>query len=453
MRDRDTSWGIEPVPDRLRVLGGLDLGLLWGNLGVSLLVVVAGAILVPALSLPAALVAILVGCLVGNLMLAVAGAIGAQARVPAMVLMRAPLGERGSYLPTAINVVQCLGWTVFELLVIATAAAALSDELFGFEARWAWTLAFGAAALALGMLGPIGVVRTVIRRVAVWVVPFAVAYLGWWALTGGGLDDAWNRPGEGGLSTWQGTDIVVGVTVSWIPLAADYTRFARSPRAAFWGTGVGYFVPDALLLALGAVVLLTRDVADPSALPAAVAAGGLVALLALLALTVAETDEAFANAYSGAVSLQNLLPRAPQRPLVVLTTTLGTIGALVLELTSFQSFLFLLGSCFVPLFAVLLADWLAAGRRYSPDDVFAAQSARVGAIVAWLAGFAAYQWLSPTGPAWWVDQVQRLDPPAWEIGATLPSFAVSFGLALAVATGPVGRGTSSRRRSRCRGWR
>ena len=53
--------GARPAP-----IGGLDLGLLWGNLGVSLLVVVAGAILVPALSLPAALVAILVGCLVRN---------------------------------------------------------------------------------------------------------------------------------------------------------------------------------------------------------------------------------------------------------------------------------------------------------------------------------------------------------------------------------------------------
>ena len=433
MSGRDTSWGIEPVPERLRVLGGLDLGLLWGNLGVSLLVIVAGAILVPALSLPAALVAILVGCLIGNLMLAVAGAIGAQARVPAMVLMRAPLGERGSYLPTAVNVVQCLGWTVFELLVIATAAAALSDELFGLEARWAWTLVFGAAALAMGLIGPIGVVRTVLRRVAVWVVPLAVAYLGWWALTGGGLDAAWNAPGDGGLSTWQGIDIVVGVTVSWIPLAADYTRFARSPRGAFWGTGIGYFVPDALLLGLGAVVLLTRDIADASALPAAVAAGGLVALLALLALTVAETDEAFANAYSGAVSLQNLFPRVPQRLLIVATTTLGTIGALVLELTSFQSFLLLLGSCFVPLFAVLLADWLAAGRRYEREDVFGAPPVRAGAIVAWLAGFAAYQWLSPTGPAWWVDQVERLDPPAWGIGATLPSFVVSFALALALA--------------------
>ena len=444
MKLDDTSWGIEPVPERLRVLGGVDLGLLWGNLGVSLLVIVAGAILVPALSLPAAFAAILVGCLVGNLMLAVAGAIGAQARVPAMVLMRAPLGERGSYLPTAINVVQCIGWTVFELLVIATAAAALSDEVLGFEARWAWTVAFGAATLVLGMLGPIGVVRTVVRRVAIWIVPFAVAYLGWWALTGGGLADAWDRPGEGGLSTWQGIDIVVGVTVSWIPLAADYTRFARSPRAAFWGTGVGYFVPDALLLALGAVVLLTRDVSDAAALPAAVAAGGIVALLVLLALTVAETDEAFANAYSGAVSLQNLFPKLPQRLLVVATTTVGTAGALVLQLGSFQSFLFLLGSFFVPLFAVLLADWLASGRRYEPEDVFGQNQVRTGLVTAWIAGFVAYQWLSPTGPTWWVEQVQRLDPPTWGIGATLPSFAVSFLLALAVsaATGRVGAGAA-----------
>ncbi|HEY4622062.1 MAG TPA: cytosine permease, partial [Gaiellaceae bacterium] len=125
----ESNWGIDPVPERLRVLGMLDTGLLWGNLGVSLLVIVAGAVLVPALSLPDAFVAILLGCVIGSVMLAVAAAIGADARVPGMVLMRAPLGRRGSYLPTGINVLQGLGWTVFELLIIATAAAALSDEL------------------------------------------------------------------------------------------------------------------------------------------------------------------------------------------------------------------------------------------------------------------------------------------------------------------------------------
>jgi purine-cytosine permease-like protein len=107
---RDTpQWGIEPVPDRLRVLGLLDTTLLWTNLGISLLVLVLPAYF--DLPLRDALAATLVGGLIGNLMLAVAALIGADARVPTMVLQRAPLGRRGSYLPTALNVLQCLGWS------------------------------------------------------------------------------------------------------------------------------------------------------------------------------------------------------------------------------------------------------------------------------------------------------------------------------------------------------
>ena len=428
------SWGIEPVPPRLQVLGGLETGLLWGNLGVSLLVIVAGAILVPALSLPQALLAILVGCLIGNLMLAAAGLIGADARVPGMALMRAPLGQRGSLLPTGINVLQGIGWTTFELLVIATAAAALSDELFGFRAQWLWTLVFGACALALALLGPIGFVRRFIRRFAIWAVPLALLYLTWWALDGADLGALWDAEGEGGLSVWQGADVVVGITVSWIPYAADYTRFSKTRRGAFWGTGLGYLVPDAWLLALGAVLVLSRDVGDPAALPAAVVAGGFAAIVALFALLVTETDEAFANAYSAAVSLQNAFPAAPQALLVVLVTAVATTGALVLDFTGYQSFLLLLGSVFVPLFAVLLADWIAAGRHYSTDDVFGSAPWRAGLIGAWVAGFALYQWLFPTGPSWWTDAVGRLNPPDWGIGATVPAFVVSFGLALIVAT-------------------
>ncbi len=149
--DETASWGIEPVPDRLRKLGLVDTGLLWGNLGVSLLVLVAGTYLVPALSLREAFLAILLGSLIGNGMLGLAALIGADGRVPAMVLMRAPLGQRGSWVPTALNVLQCLGWAVFELIIIAYAAAALSEELLGWEGRWLWTLVFGAVAAALAL--------------------------------------------------------------------------------------------------------------------------------------------------------------------------------------------------------------------------------------------------------------------------------------------------------------
>jgi nucleobase:cation symporter-1, NCS1 family len=221
--------------------------------------------------------------------------------------------------------------------------------------------------------------------------------------------------------------------VSFVPYAADYTRFSRDRRGALLGTGVGYFVPDAWLLVLGVVLVLSRDLTDPAALPAAVVAGGFAAALALFALLVTETDEAFANVYSAAVSLQNLIPRVPQPLLIVLVSSAAVAGALVVDFVSYQSFLLLLGSVFVPLFAVLLADWLTAGRHYTEADVFEAPAWRPGLIAAWLSGFAVYQWLFPTGPSWWVEIVEKLDPPTWGVGATVPSFLVSFAIAAVVA--------------------
>jgi nucleobase:cation symporter-1, NCS1 family len=411
------------------VLGGVDTALLWGNLGVSLLVLVAASFLVPALSLPQALVAIVVGAVVGNLMLAAAGGIGADARVPGMVLLRAPLGRRGSYLPTLLNVAQCLGWAIFELIIIAAAAAALSDELFGFEGRAGWTVVFGVAAGVLALIGPIGFVRRFVRRFALWVVLASLVYLSWWAVDEANLSQLWHADGEGGSSILLGIDLVVAITVTWIPLAADYTRFSRSRRAAFLGTFVGYVVPSLWMFLLGALLVLSRGLSDPVAIPAAVAAAGVTAALALLAVTVDETDEAFANTYSAAVSLQNLLPGVPQRLLVGAAATIATAGALAIELRNYEAFLLLLGSFFVPLFGVLLADWLLAGMRYTTQDVFQGPAFRPELIAAWLVGFALYQWLHPTGPSWWIDLVERTNAGELEIGATLPSFLVAFGLA------------------------
>src|SRR5262249_50019532 len=184
------SWGIEPVPERLRVLGMLDTTLLWTNLSISLLVLVLPAYF--DLPLNKALAATLVGAVIGNGMLAVAGLIGADARVPTMVLQRAPLGRRGSYLATVLNILQCLGWAVFELIVIATAAGLLSDKLFGFEAVWFWKLLFGAVATMLALLGPIGFVRKFVRKFAIWAVLASVIYLAWWIVDGANLHAIWS---------------------------------------------------------------------------------------------------------------------------------------------------------------------------------------------------------------------------------------------------------------------
>ena len=428
------QWGIEPVPERLRVLGLGDTVLLWGNLAVSLLVIVAGALLVPALSLKQALLAIVVASVVGCAMLGAAAAVGTDARVPAMVLMRAPLGRRGSYLATALNVVQCLGWSVYELIIIASACAALSDRVFHFRAQWLWTLLFGGVAIVLALLGPIGFVRRYVRKFAVWFVLASLGYLTWWVIDKSDLTAFWHAGGKGGFPTfWQGVDLTLASVISWTPLAADYTRFTRTRRISFWGTAFGYLVPVIWLYSLGVLLFLARDISDPAQLPAAVVAGGVVSVLALLAVTVDESDEAFANVYSTAVSLQNVLPRVPQRLLIVSSAAIATAGALILNLSDFATFLFLLGSFFVPLLGVLLADWLVDGMHYTREKVFDGPAVRPEMILAWLAGFGLYQWLSPQGPAWWQRLVGHADPAPIDFTASLPSFAAAFLLAGAAA--------------------
>ncbi len=441
------NWGIEPVPDSLRVLGMVDTTLLWLNLGISLLVLVLPAYF--DLPLREALAATLVGALIGNGLLGLAALIGADARVPTMVLQRAPLGRRGSYLATGLNVLQCLGWAIFELIVIATAADLLFAKLFDVHVLWLWKLAFGAVAAAMALMGPIGFVRRFVRKFAIWAVAASVVYLAWWIVDGAHFGGMWNEGGHHG-SFWIAVDTVVAVTVSWAPLVADYTRFCRDRRTAFWGTSVGYLLPTLFQFGFGSILVLSRgvDAAHPELILIAIAGGGVAAAFALLALTVDETDEAFANVYSTAVSAQNVVPqRISQRALVLAASVVATAGALAIDMRSYQRFLLLLGAVFVPLLGVLVADWLLRGAHYSRADVFDAPAIRPGPIVAWIVGFLVYEWLNqPADLGFWTRWLSHLPTPSYAVGASLPAFVVAFLLtAAAVRLGSARAAARARR--------
>src|ERR1041385_9202459 len=89
------SWGIRPVPPEHRRLSGFDFGVLWGDLAIGLLVLLTGALLVPALGFPTALLAIVVGLLIGCVTLAPVALADARENVPTMVLSRPVLVVRG----------------------------------------------------------------------------------------------------------------------------------------------------------------------------------------------------------------------------------------------------------------------------------------------------------------------------------------------------------------------
>ena len=423
----------EPVPQALSLLDQFGL---WGNLGVSLLgftgaifVLQPGGAGTPELSLGAALTAIVVGTLLGTLPVALAGLPGTQTGAPAMVLLRGLFGARLSYLPTALNILQCVGWGVFELVTIATAAHTVAPTLP--KAGYVVIAGFATALLTIRPLGAIRVLRKYATSAVIVVMIYLFVQLIRHPLPGF-THGTWS-------GYWAATDTVVAVAISWAPLVADYTRHSRSQRAAFTGALAGYSVTQVLCYVIGLLALVTVARGNPDHIY-----GAFIALpvgsLGFAILAARELDQSFANVYSTAVSIQNLRPLWDRRVLAAVIAAAITAGALWLNIADYENFLVLIGSVFVPMSAVLVTDYFVVSRgRW---DLSAAARPRWPMLLPWAAGFVTYQLINPGYVSWWASAWTSLGhdigftPASW-MSASILSFAVAA--AVTVATGLPGR--------------
>jgi putative hydroxymethylpyrimidine transporter CytX len=381
-----------------KTLGVLDQGALWANLGVSLLGFSGALYLLDPLgnaplSLVAALTATVVGSLIGTSMVGLAAIPGTRTGQPSMVLLRGLFGAKTSYVPTVLNIVQMLGWGAFELWVIAKAATAI----FGGVPYQVWVIAAGVATTAL-TIWPLGSVRLLRRYVTIGVI-VSMIWFTWFFVS-----EAPAHTGGSWTAFPAAVDYVIALSVSWVPMAADFARHSRSSRAAFTGVVGGYTLAQVACLGLGvyAVAIAGADavLADSTAVFTPFVAVPLGALF-FAVLVLRETDQSFANVYSTTVSLQNLMPRVDRR---VFSTAIGVLTvaiALVVDVTSYGAFLGVIGAVFVPMFAVLAVDYFvfARGDRWNTAEN---APARWSMLVPWALGFAAY-WLTtstPTIAAW-----------------------------------------------------
>jgi len=115
-----------------------------------------------------------------------------------------------------------------------------------------------------------------------------------------------------------------------------------------------------------------------------------------------------------------------------LATTLG----LLVDVIAYESFLLLIGSVFVPLFAVVAVDYFLL--RRGAWDLSATSRGRLVLTIPWALGFVAYQLINPGTVSWWVAlwtavrEALGFTPAPW-MSASLLSFAVA-----ALATGVIG---------------
>ncbi|AYC34538.1 putative hydroxymethylpyrimidine transporter CytX [Pseudomonas cavernae] len=405
------------VPAERRVFGARDLFSLWFSLGIGLMVLQLGALLAPGLGMSGALLAILLGTLVGVLLLGAVAVIGSDTGLASMAALKLSLGSRGAALPALFNLLQLVGWGAFEIIVMRDAASLLAGKAFGAESGWTspllWTLCFGALATLLAVTGPLAFVRRVLRKWGIWLLLAACVWLTWNLLAKADLAALWARRGDGSLPFALGFDIAIAMPLSWLPLIADYSRFGKRAGGVFAGTAIGFFLGNVWLMSLGvAYTLAFAASGEINALLLALSGAGLG--IPLLLILLDESEKAFADIHSAAVSVGILLPLRVEQLALAIGLLCTAIAALA-PLAEYQNFLLLIGSVFAPLFGVVLVDHFILRRRRA--ELAPGLALRWDTLLAWGCGVVLYHLLSRFAP---------------EIGASLPALLLAGGLQFAL---------------------
>ncbi len=408
-----TNTALTPQPAGDRSFGFRDHAALWLSLGVGLLVMQIGAYLVPALGAQQAAMVIVFGSILGAGLLAWTAKIGCDSGLSSAGLMHATYGSSFARLPVLLNIVQLVGWTTFEIVVMRDGTLAIARQSGSFtSAIWPFlaTLLWGGVLIALLSGSMVKLVRKFIGRYGLPLVIASLLWLTWQFLVKAnaqGLATLWNRPGEGGMSTLAALDLVIAMPVSWLPLVADFARHGRDGKSALRGTWLGYAVANIWCYALGVLVAITTPSTDLVA-ALLLAQGGLIALGLIL---IDEVDNAYGDLYSGSVASHSLKPRWSVRRWGITMAVVCTALAMVLPMHSLEPFLLMLSSVFIPLYGVILAR--LAGRS-GVAALVTERQVNYSAVLIWFVGVVCYHACAQLAPSW---------------GAALPTLVLTFVLA------------------------
>lgn len=360
-------------------MGGMDFFLLWFGAAISIAEIYAGNIMAP-MGWTMGIAAILIGHAIGNLPLALGGIMGSDTGLPTMYVLRPTFGRLGSYLATVLNILQLVGWTAIMLILSGIAVQTMIPDQYR-QAVTIWIVVVGGVCTVWAMVGRATfkwLQRIAVTTLAILCVIMTVVL--WNSFRKHGM-----AAPTGELPFGIGLDLSIALPISWLPLVADYSRFAKSGRSSFWGTYIGYFLGSCWMFALGLASTLVLKKADPIA-TMAVLGLGIPALIIVLFSTLTTT---FLDVYSTAVSALNLTPGTRLRWLIVPSGIAGIVVALLIPLTEYgryEGFLILIGSFFVPLFGITLTHYFLMdyGRR-NPRPV------EWKALAAWVIGVIIFQ--------------------------------------------------------------
>lgn len=351
---------------KISVLGN---SLIWFGAAISIAEILTGTFIAP-LGLKKGILAILLGHLIGCALFYLAGIIGGNTGKSAMETVKISFGSNGAKIFAILNILQLLGWTA---IMIFNGAVALNGILT-IGNGWLWSIAIGLFILIWILIGVTNLKYVnIVAMTALFVLTIIMSFVVF-----------------SGDSTYKGTEIIsfgaavelsVAMPLSWLPLISDYTRFADKPKAVTFAGTIVYFIASSWMYIIGLGAALFAGNSDIALIMAA-AGFGVAGLLVIFLSTVTTT---FLDVYSAGVSSVSLKRKLKEKPVAVLVCVVGTVMAVTLPVAEFEGFLYLIGSVFAPMIAIMIADFFILHKDFSKSS-FAKTN-----LIIWLIGFVLYR--------------------------------------------------------------
>lgn len=389
--------GAEMVPAGDRHGRPLDLLWTWISPNMEFATVFVGVLAIAAFgqSFDQAVVAIVVGTLLGSISMGVLSARGPRTGLPQMILSRISFGRFGNALPAGLNALTAgCGWFAVNSVSGTYALSSLTHLPKG--------LALAIVVVAQLLLAFVG--HNLIQAFERYVVPVLVVVFVAAAVvlfSKAHPNALHQHGGSGGFLLMLGASF--GYAAGWNPYATDYTRYlaadtSRVRTGLFAGSGV--FASCVLLEVLGAAAVsipglpiggwFSNNPATEFTQPLATWLGDLT----LLAIALGAIAANALNVYSGAMSFLALglkLPLALRR--AIAAVVFGLVGT-VLAATSlnspnrYENFLLIIAYWVGPWLGVFLVDQLLRRGRAVDGLPFDRHHNPVGGFVAMAVGMA-----------------------------------------------------------------
>lgn len=407
------------------------LGMIWLAANLVVTTLLTGTLFIPGVSMGTAFAMIVIGTLLGAVVLTLVGNIGTRTGLPTMALTRASFGTRGSYVPVAANVVVLMGWSWVQAMLAGITVDALIAQSTGFSNPVLFSVLCQLIVVLLAIFGHEGISKVEPwLAVAMLIVIATIFYTAFTAFSPADYAAIAPAP-ELGLTGSVVLDIVVATAISWTVLSADINRMGRSSRANFVGAGIGYSASTIIAMSLGAVALAyvvlgggDARVFDPTLLVEHF--GAPIAIVVFLSVMATNTMVV----YGMVTTTVNTVPgsRLKFLPTALVLGGISIVGATWMALLDqFTDFLVMIGSLFVPVFAVMVVDYYLLKRRSYSADILSSRGGRYWytggfnpiALGVWALGAAASLVLTYVYPL--------------PVGATLPTFVLTFVLYLALS--------------------